>query len=222
MLAVLLKVIGFGTMAVPLGGTLLGVRDRVWERTAGLGFLLWLAVNGLGNLATVYIGRILGRPTYVVGLVALPLQVMALTIALIGLTTDRRHHRRILVGAAGFGVLQLVAFAFPPGETHWTTDYLLRSPYTLLAAVGCGFAFLQRTTTATLPLRRDGARLALVGVLIAVLPTLIIDLTMWATMQGEQMDHARILSRITRITLVTSYLVVALGLRHPWTFARSG
>ncbi len=209
-------------LAIPLGACLLGVRDKVWRWPAALGFLLWLGVNGIGNVATIYIGGILRRPTYVVGLITLPLQVIALAIALMGLTRDRRHHRRILVGAFGFGVLQLLGMLFPLGTTHWTTDYILRSPYTLLAGLGCGYAFIQRTAEATLPLHRDGARLALIGVMVAVLPTLIIDLVLWATMQGQQMDRAGVLVHVTAATLALSYAMVAISFRQPWTFARSG
>lgn len=208
------------SILLPLIGLVLAFRARIWRWSAGLGFALWLAVNLLGNLISTYVaGR--GIRTYHIGLVALPLQVLALTVALCGLTTDRRHRRRVMVGTGVY--LAALAGALLLGEvSHWSMTYQFRSPYALFVVLGCGYAYVERTTRATVAFRSDGSRLALAGVLLAVVPVLVLELVIWGMMQLDEMEAARRVSDVRIAFIVSGYLLVTLSFRQPWTFARSG
>lgn len=208
------------SILIPLLGLVLAFRARIWRWSAGLGFVLWLAVNLVGNLISFYLaGR--GIRTYNIGLVALPLQVLALALALCGLTSDRRHCRRVMQGTGVY--LVALAAALLLGEvSHWSMVYLFRSPYALFVVLGCGYAYIERTTRATVAFRYDGARLALVGVLLAVVPVLVLELVMWGMMQADEMEAARRVVDVRVAMIVGGYLLVTLSFRQPWTFARSG
>lgn len=209
------------SMLIPLIGLVLAFRARIWRWPAGLGFALWLAVNLVGNVAASYINRVLGMRTHYVGLVALPLQVLVLTVALCGLTTDRRHCRLVMIGA-GIYLAALTVTLFLGEVSHWSMVYLFRSPYALVVALGCGYAYVERTARATVPFRSDGSRLALVGVLLAVVPVLVLELIIWGMMQLDEMAAARGVGEVRNTLLISGYLLVALSFRQPWTFARSG
>lgn len=206
---------------IPLLGLVLAFRARVWQWPAARGFLLWLAVNLLGNAISTYVSRVMKVVTYEIGLIALPLQVLAVAVALCGLATDRRHCRRVMIGTGIY--LAALAAALLLGEvSHWSLVYLFRSPYALFVVVGCGYAYVERTARATVSFRSDGARLALVGVLVAVVPVLVLELAMWGMMQFDEMAAAQAVSGVRVAVMIGGYLLVALSFRQPWTFARSG
>lgn len=206
---------------IPLFGLVLACRARIWRWPAGLGFALWLAINLVGNALTSYVSGVLGLRTYFVGLGALPLQVLALAVALCGLTADRRHCRHVRIGT-GIYLAALIAALFMGEVSHWSMAYLFRSPYALFVVLGCGYAYIERTARATVAFRSDGSRLALVGVLLAVVPVLVLELVMWGMMQLDQNAAALNVAAIRVGLLISGYLMVTFSFRQPWTFARSG